>query len=422
MADKPKGETDLCRARLLKYCKGQGLDLGCGNVKIKPEAIAIDLYSPIADMNRDARDLKFYKDDFFDYIYSSHLLEEIENTEITVKEWLRVIKPGGYLVLYQADKDLYYPMEDPRCNKAHKHHFGWEDLWGIIEKIGGVKLEHHARYAEEPYKEWSFELVIRKIDRDTPEIVVPKSTVMFRVMIVGGPAEEYIDRCLGSLVSQEYTNWTAQVILDPYPVGNKTYEKALRYQSDKIRVKLNETRLLALANRLGAVKLLDPQDDDILVILDADDWLSGPESLSIAKKYYDSDPNLLLTHGSWRAFPNEYAPTNNRPYTQDEFNRGIRSFGWHASHLRTCKYKLWKHLRDEDLRDLQGNYYATAEDVVITFPLLEMAGFNRIKFIPEILYIYNQETAYNDEKLALQQQKYNAQKIAEKKPYDYLEI
>jgi len=420
MAERPRGETDLCRGRLLKYCKGQGLDLGCGNVKIKPDAIAIDLYSPIADMNRDARDLSYYKNDFFDYVYSSHLLEEIENTEATVREWLRVIKPGGYLVLYQADKDLYYPMGDPQCNRAHKHHFGWEDLWAIIEKIGGVELEHHARYAEEPYKEWSFELVVRKINTDMPEIIVQnKPTIMFRVMIVGGPAEEYIDKCLNSLMEQDYTNWTAQIVLDPYPVGNKTYEKALRYQSDKIKIKLNETRNYPLPNQLEAVRLMNPQDDDVLVTLDADDWFAGPNTLSIAKSYYEANSDLLVTHGSWRAYPNEYAPHNNRPYTEDEFKNGIRKSIWHASHLRTCRYKVWKNVKDEDLRDVGGNYYTTAGDVAITLPMLEMAGFKRVKFIPEILYIYNQETAFNDEKLVLSQQRSNHNYASSKPPYQY---
>ena len=160
---RPKGETDLCRNRLLKYCKGQGLDLGCGNVKIKNEAIGIDLLSPYADMRLDARLMPFYEEEFFDYIYSSHLLEEIENTEATLREWLRILKKGGYIVLYQADRDYYYPLDDPRCNQKHLHHFVWKSLWEIFEKIGNVELIHHARYNQDPYNEWSFELVVQKM-------------------------------------------------------------------------------------------------------------------------------------------------------------------------------------------------------------------------------------------------------------------
>jgi len=161
MAQNVKGETDHCRGRLLKYCNGQGLDLGCGNVKLKPDAIAIDLHSPIADMQKDARKLDYYPDEQFDYVFSSHLLEEFQDTEPVLREWLRVIKPGGHLVLYQADKDLYFPIGNPNCNPRHKHHFGWEDLWAILQKLG-TEIIHHARYSEEPHHEWSFELVVKK--------------------------------------------------------------------------------------------------------------------------------------------------------------------------------------------------------------------------------------------------------------------
>jgi len=172
--NKPKGETNLCRGRLLKYCMGQGLDLGCGNVKIKPEAIGIDALSPFADMSIDARLMPCYKDGHWDFIFSSHLLEEIENTEATLREWLRIVKNGGHIVLYQADKEYYYPLGAPGCNPNHRHHFSWEELWAIFEKIGGVELIHHARYPNEPHKERSFELVVKKMGGEEVKEVEPE--------------------------------------------------------------------------------------------------------------------------------------------------------------------------------------------------------------------------------------------------------
>lgn len=144
----------------MKYCRGQGVDLGCGQVRIRPDTIGIDLYHPSADMKADARKLEEFPDSHFDYVFSSHLLEEIQNTEATLREWLRILRPGGHIVLYQADKELYLPFDHPMCNKNHKHHFSWEELWAIFEKIGGVELIHHGRYPESD--EWSFEIVVRK--------------------------------------------------------------------------------------------------------------------------------------------------------------------------------------------------------------------------------------------------------------------
>lgn len=167
IVEKIKGEVDHCRHRLMKYCRGQGVDLGCGLSKIRTDAIGIDIACPTADMNIDARDLRCYPANHFDYVFSSHLLEELQNTKETLQGWLRIIKDGGNLVLYQADKNTYYPFGDPRCNRSHKHHFNKEDLWKILEDIGGVKLIH----SQDPInKEWSFELVVKKVGGTTIEM------------------------------------------------------------------------------------------------------------------------------------------------------------------------------------------------------------------------------------------------------------
>jgi len=164
--NKPRGETDNCRNRLLKYCKGQGLDLGCGMSKIKPDAIGIDLLSPLADMKLDARILPYYSSETFDFVYSSHLLEEIEDTKSTLKEWIRLLKKGGYIVLNQADKNIYPPMGSSKCNQSHKHHFDWEELWAVFEDIGDMELIHHNGNFK---GDWSFELVVRKKGGNTTE-------------------------------------------------------------------------------------------------------------------------------------------------------------------------------------------------------------------------------------------------------------
>ena len=185
LVDQVRGEVDHCRHRLMKYCRGQGLDLGCGNSKIRVDAIGIDIYNPNADMNTDARLLDQYSNNHFDYVFSSHLLEELDNTEAVLKEWLRVLKDRGYLVLYQADKDLYYPIGDPQCNGAHKHHFSWESLWAILEKIPGTKLIHHSLHPET--KEWSFELVIQKNGTDQENALTEFEGISFLIPTLNRP-------------------------------------------------------------------------------------------------------------------------------------------------------------------------------------------------------------------------------------------
>jgi hypothetical protein len=167
--------------------------------------------------------------------------------------------------------------------------------------------------------------------------------------------------------------------------------------------------------------MLCPFDEDIMVTLDADDWLHNSDVFSIVKSYYDKYPDILLTHGSWVGYPFPNATTNNAPYTEEEFKGNIRKIPWRASHLRTFKYKLWKKVKDEDLRDGQGNYYESAWDLAMMWPMLEMAGFSRVKFIPEKLLVYNMENPNGDTRLRVRQQMYYTDYLARKTPYERVE-
>jgi len=241
---------------------------------------------------------------------------------------------------------------------------------------------------------------------------------MFRLVVVGGPAELYIDRCLESVRNQDCTEWTACVVLDP--VGDKTIERAFEHTTDKrIKVCANSTRMYAVPNIIRSIVEQNPSDNDVIVTLDADDWLSGPNSLSIVKRYYDRNPELLLTRGSWITHPFVPVPTNNYPYSLEDWVKGIRNVDWRASHLRTFKYKLWKHVKDEDLRGPNGKYYETAWDLAIVFPMLEMAGPNRVQYVSERVYTYNQETPFNDGKVRLREQMRTSSYIAKRPPYIY---
>jgi glycosyltransferase involved in cell wall biosynthesis len=241
---------------------------------------------------------------------------------------------------------------------------------------------------------------------------------MFRIVVVGGPAEKWVERCLSSIKGQK-EDFTACVVLDP--VGDGTYEKAKLFEDNRVKVILNEQRKYALPNIIKSINEQNPDPDDIIATVDADDWLKSENSLSIVKSYYDRNPELLLTHGSWESYPNPDAPTNNGPYKEEDFKTNIRFQPWHASHLRTYKYKLWNKIKDEDLRGPDDNYFESAWDLAFMWPMMEMAGFHRISYVPEKVYVYNQETPYSDEKIKYQQQIFFTKYVSHKPQYQYVE-
>lgn len=241
---------------------------------------------------------------------------------------------------------------------------------------------------------------------------------MFRIAIIGWKAEEYIERCISSVISQDFKDWTACVIIDPSEDRTAEMAERLTKQDSRIKFIANKVRMFALPNFVQSIREQQPQDEDILVTLDADDWFAGPDTLSIVDSYYKRNPEILVTHGSWISYPNPSVPNINIPYTSAEWERGIRK-GFHASHLRTFKYKVWKHVKDEDLRDSNGLYIQVAGDVAIMSPVLEMAGRDRVQFIPELIYVYNQETPYNCHKLKAEKQTQSAEYTINRTPYSY---
>ena len=86
------------------------LHLGAGGQRIPPDIcgpeydqVAIDMVPP-ADIVGDVRDLPF-PSDYVDLVYASHLLEHISEheTECVLREWRRVLKPGGELRIRVPD-------------------------------------------------------------------------------------------------------------------------------------------------------------------------------------------------------------------------------------------------------------------------------------------------------------------------------
>ena len=119
--DLPQGyEAQKIKYEIVKYTRGLGLDLGCGPQKPYAHFIGIDLIRHNAaapDIVCGVEDLSIFTDESMDFAFSSHCLEHLEDTEAVLREWFRVIKPGGYLVLYLPHKAYYPNMGEPNAKR-----------------------------------------------------------------------------------------------------------------------------------------------------------------------------------------------------------------------------------------------------------------------------------------------------------------
>jgi SAM-dependent methyltransferase len=108
-----------------RYFVGSGLDIGSGNDPLSQYQEFYPLAGAIYswDMPQgDAQYVESVPDETFDFVHSSHCLEHMQSPYTALKNWLRILKPGGHLVCVVPDEDLYEQGFWPsRFNPDHKH-------------------------------------------------------------------------------------------------------------------------------------------------------------------------------------------------------------------------------------------------------------------------------------------------------------
>ena len=242
----------------------------------------------------------------------------------------------------------------------------------------------------------------------------------FKIIIPLYNVEGWIDKCLDSVMSQNYKNFEC-IILDDLSTDSSVSIIKDKIKGDNRFVLIeNKTKALALKNIYDGIKISNPGDEDIIVTLDGDDWLENNNVLTKLNSVYNSD-DCLITYGSYIEYPSNtkgkfarQAPSNiikESSYRKNE---------WYFSHLRTFKYHLWNRIKKKDLLDSEGNFYPMAWDLSFMFPMLEMAG-ERSRYINDIMYVYNLTNPINDHKVNHERQQLLEVEIRNKKPYKNLQ-
>lgn len=157
----------------------------------------------------------------------------------------------------------------------------------------------------------------------------------------------------------------------------------------------NKSRVGSLANIYHMVHQC--ADDEIVVVLDGDDWFAHNRVLQVINTAY-ADSGVWATYGSLVTQPGGYRQQSG--YFPDIVEQGnsYRRYDWICVAPRTFYAGLFKQIKLSDLL-YQGSFFAAAGDVAYMIPMLEMAA-GKYTYIDDILYIYNWENQYNDFKKA----------------------
>ncbi|HEY4064284.1 MAG TPA: methyltransferase domain-containing protein [Puia sp.] len=149
-----RSETSKVRHLVIGYCKGYGCDIGFGGDKISKEnCIGIDYATPYTHTGMDKVDIACdvineripVADNTYDYVYTSHLIEDLKDTRKGLEEFIRILKPGGNLILVFPDQ----PMYEKYCRRTgqplnlyHVHKdMGLEYMYKKLDEIPGISYE-----------------------------------------------------------------------------------------------------------------------------------------------------------------------------------------------------------------------------------------------------------------------------------------
>ena len=215
----------------------------------------------------------------------------------------------------------------------------------------------------------------------------------FKILITSYNNEEWTEMCLDSVLTQTHTNF--EVLFFNDCSTDKTSEIAHAKLDGDNRFKIfdlpvNNKKSWVWANKID--EHID--DDDIVLFLDGDDWLSSDEVLNAINQYYELNEPWVAYGGMVVYLGGD---TVTEPYPQNsEFpdyilnQRAFRQDTWRSSHTKTMRGFIWKSINKKDFISTQdGKYFFGADDLTIMFGALERCPKNKIGRFTFPTYVYN---------------------------------
>jgi glycosyltransferase involved in cell wall biosynthesis len=222
-------------------------------------------------------------------------------------------------------------------------------------------------------------------------IVIPS----FNNNRIDSSGKNWIEKNLESVFSQTNVKWTLCYVNDCSK--DNTGEAAERYAQQrgmlhKCRFINNPVNRGALANLYDVISTCP--EHNIVVLLDGDDELFDNEVLNSVEREYRHH-KAWITYGSYIKSPPGDRGIGARIPSKVMKNRLFRQSKFVTFHLRTFFAKLFQSIKKEDLM-YQGKFFGGGWDLIILFPMLEMASQGHVRYIKRILYKWNSVNPLSD--------------------------
>lgn len=245
------------------------------------------------------------------------------------------------------------------------------------------------------YKSYDF-YEHNKIQRTQYQALSPTQK-SFVILITGHNNITYCEKSLNSALSQTYPHF--RVVYIDQESTDGSWEKICRAvdsspHPEKVTLIQSKKLIGSLSSLYDAIHAC--QDQEILVVLDGNDFLAHEHVLCKLNKIY-AKPSIWMTYGNFLDYPSyKQMPIRCKQIPKNVvFNNSFRSHEIQEMHLKTFYAGLFKKIRKEDLL-YKGRFLGMEDTPAYTIPLLEMAG-KHASFINDVLYLHTKSSPLSSE-------------------------
>ena len=164
-------------------------------------------------------------------------------------------------------------------------------------------------------------------------------------------------------------------------LGSVASQKGVDFRHVYIDAAEQPTPRGAMQNQYEAI-VNAASPDDIVALVDGDDWLPHPGCL--ARVQAEHDAGAWMTWGSF-----QFSDGRAGSAAPHEPGDDVRSAPWRMSHLKTFRASLFRRIDPEPNFKRDGDWLVHARDLAVMFPLYELCPPERRRFIPETIYTYD---------------------------------